>query len=443
MSYTPAPGAPVPTGSEPPRPPEDVPYRGGKRIGCGAAILFIGSVGGALLLLISKNPPRTVLASIVWCVVGGALIWWGRRAQARQPRAGQAPVGQPQVGRTPVPGGAGAQAARLARRAQQEEARRAAQAARAARKAERQAQRRVAAEQRERERREREDARRRERELHGYMAGSEWVPPLPLGRRVEPWVRGLPMEVVGEAYRGDAIRRAYARAGHRLTPAGEEFTTRALLVPDPGNPYGHGRAVAVYVEDQHVGYLAQADADRYHPVLSGLRDDGDVVEVPARVWAREDGTRVRARVTITVPDPDGVPVPPGLPDQPYAVIPTGQAVQVTREEHHMDVLADYAPGGTGERPVAAVLREVAEPRGRRTYQAVQVELDGRRVGVLTPGQSAKMLPLVRHVQETGRIPVAHAVVRGTRLKADVVLRTQTAETVSNDWLDSLGGHARG
>ena len=45
-----------------------------------------------------------------------------------------------------------------------------------------------------------EDARRRERELHGYMAGSEWVPPLPLGRRVEPWVRGLPMEVVGEAY---------------------------------------------------------------------------------------------------------------------------------------------------------------------------------------------------------------------------------------------------
>lgn len=278
----------------------------------------------------------------------------------------------------------------------------------------------------------------RQRREGGFVDG-EWCPPVPNGTPVEPWAPGRPVEVVGEAYRPEAYRHLLGRTPGFHRVEGVEVHTDALLVPDPRNPFGNGTAVAVYAGGQHVGFLAQEDADRWYPTLAGLAAEGSILKVPARVWASDYYSRISARATITVPGPSSVRPTNTLPSVPHVVLPAGRRIQVTKEDEHMDVLARHVPRGAGaESHVAATLKSINEIRPRSSYEAVQVEIDGERVGVLTKGQSEKVLPLVRHVEQRNLIPVVRAVVTGTRLKAEVVLSTVDAETVDDDWLDSLG-----
>lgn len=105
----------------------------------------------------------------------------------------------------------------------------------------------------------------------------------------------------------------------------------------------------------------------------------------------------------------------------------------------MDVLTRYVLRGSHvDNYVAATLVSINEIRPRSAYEAVQVEIDGERIGVLTKGQSEKLLPLVKHIEERGLIPVVCAEVKGSQLKVDVVLDTVDAETVDDSWLDALG-----
>ena len=149
-----------------------------------------------------------------------------------------------------------------------------------------------------------------------------------------------------------------------------------------------------------------------------------------------------ARLTgcpMAVTAPDAVLPSNGLPEEPHAVLPPGRKIQVAKEDEHMDVLRDYVlRGSEADNHVAATLRSINEIRPRSSYEAVQVEIDGRRVGVLTKLQSDKLLPLVKHIEQRGLLPVVRAAVKGTRLKADVVLDCVDAQTVEDDWLDDLG-----
>ena len=334
-------------------------------------------------------------------------------------------------------------AARQARAARREAERR----EREAKRAEEREQRRIAEEQRRRELRETEErraaelarARAREEEdraRHGYMDGSQWVPPRPRGAPFRAWYPyGERVEVAGLSYREGPLRRLARRNGHRKGADAARFTTDLLLVPDPGNPYGHGSAVAVYLGEDHTGYLPQREADRMHRRVADLARDGMVLQVPARAWVGD----VAMYLSAWLPAPDAVLPSNGLPEEPHAVLPPGRKIQVAKEDEHMDVLRDYVlRGSEADNHVAATLRSINEIRPRSSYEAVQVEIDGRRVGVLTKLQSDKLLPLVKHIEQRGLLPVARAAVKGTRLKADVVLDCVDAQTVEDDWLDDLG-----
>jgi hypothetical protein len=257
----------------------------------------------------------------------------------------------------------------------------------------------------------------------------------PTGVPVEPWgpAKG-PLEVVGEAYRPEAFSQLFAGLPLR-SPDGAELGLPAALVPDPTNPYDPS-AVAVWVGGQHLGYMDRTTAKRWHRPLQELTDRGEHLVVPCRVWAADRGGRIAARVTVYLPAVDGLDPSNGLPAEPFEVLPVGPAMQVTGEDQHLDVLGPYA--ARAERPLAATLHTIHEMRPRSAYEAVEVRLDGERVGVLSKVQSENMLPLVKHVEARAKVAVARATVRGNKLKADVVLFVAKSQDVDPAWIDSLG-----
>jgi hypothetical protein len=71
-------------------------------------------------------------------------------------------------------------------------------------------------------------------------------------------------------------------------------------------------------------------------------------------------------------------------------------------------------------------------------QSVEVRLDGSRVGQLTRRMSAELLPAVRHPAEQGRTSAARAIVKGNRIKAEVVLYVARAHQLPESFLGPAG-----
>ncbi|GAA3839532.1 hypothetical protein GCM10022243_02390 [Saccharothrix violaceirubra] len=91
-------------------------------------------------------------------------------------------------------------------------------------------------------------------------------------------------------------------------------------------------------------------------------------------------------------------------------------VAVTREDHHQDALSRYAVEPGQERHVAAELGWCVVAAGKhRGERAVEVRIDGLRVGELTPLLSRRYEPVVDQVIASGTRPgCAAVVVRSTR-----------------------------
>lgn len=106
------------------------------------------------------------------------------------------------------------------------------------------------------------------------------------------------------------------------------------------------------------------------------------------------------------------------------VMVTGEvAVTVTREEHHQNALARYAPAPGGERRVAVELTLCVIGTGKyKGQRAVEVRLDGHRVGELTYAMSQRYAPLVTGVGARGGRPGCEAVVRRDAKGLQVTLR---------------------
>ena len=80
------------------------------------------------------------------------------------------------------------------------------------------------------------------------------------------------------------------------------------------------------------------------------------------------------------------------------------SVAVTGEEDHEDVLAAAADGRSGPAALYVEVRPDVLVRGKgKGQEGLVVLLDGRRVGELTQGQSAKYLPVVREAAARGRV----------------------------------------
>ena len=137
-------------------------------------------------------------------------------------------------------------------------------------------------------------------------AGTEHVPPAPSGRAVEAWSpRTQQYEVAGEWYRAESLRALFNRHAN-VSDAGAEIRLEAVLVPEPSNPFDN-RAVAVFVDGFHVGYMERSDAATYHSAIASL--PGGELIVPSRQWLRGAAHDTWARVTLSLPRPEDLSCP--------------------------------------------------------------------------------------------------------------------------------------
>lgn len=259
------------------------------------------------------------------------------------------------------------------------------------------------------------------------------LPPSPAGSAVEAWSpRTSQLEVAGEWYRADNLRTLFSRHS-KVSESGAETRLPAVLVPDPTNPYDK-HAVAVFVDHLHVGYMERPDARIYHDAIAKL--PGGKLTVPSRQWLRGTSQDTWARVTLSLPKPEHLECP-NPEDRNCVTLPPGSAVQVTREEKHMEHLSALLDRFGSETVVRATLRPITEQRPRSTVELVAVDIDGHQVGVLSPTQTANFLPLVRRAESEARTLTCRASLRGNSLKADVALHARKAHEFDDAELEEL------
>jgi len=266
-------------------------------------------------------------------------------------------------------------------------------------------------------------------------ASPEHRPPSPSGRGGTAWSpRTKQLEVAGEWYRASNLRALFAKHAH-ISDTGTELRLDATLVPDPTNPHD-SNAVAVFVDGLHVGYMERHDARVYHAPIAAV--PGGELIVPSRQWLRGTSTDTWARVTLSLPAPEGLSCPNASPDG-CVLLPAGATVQVTGEERYIEHLSRLINRFGSESVVAATLRAVVEKRPRSSVELVVVDIDGSQVGVLTPTQTANLLPLVRRAEAEGRALVCRASMRGNATKVDVALHVRKAHEYDDVELAALFG----
>jgi hypothetical protein len=112
------------------------------------------------------------------------------------------------------------------------------------------------------------------------------------------------IEVAGETYHVKGIKRVFREARLPITDRGSTLESLiCALVPEPWNPHDPC-AVAVMIGMHQVGYVPAELAANYSPVLCPMASSGTVITGLARIWAKDDGGMIRARVTILAPAPD-------------------------------------------------------------------------------------------------------------------------------------------
>jgi collagen type III alpha len=162
-------------------------------------------------------------------------------------------------------------------------------------------------------------------------------------------------------------------------------------------------------------------------------------QVSARVWGAEwadyDDRRAifRGSVRLDLAEPHMI-VPANVPPSPaHRLLPRGNAIQVAGEEKHLDALAPFLRP-EGECWVYVTLHEMVEQLARSTRSVVEVRVDDARVGQLTPKMSGELIPALRHLAEHGEAAAARAVIRGNRIKAEVVLYVARTHELPDSWL---------
>ncbi|WP_430784533.1 HIRAN domain-containing protein [Actinoplanes sp. G11-F43] len=242
------------------------------------------------------------------------------------------------------------------------------------------------------------------------------------------------MDVAGESHYVKEIRSLF---GADLKKDDAELTITVRLVPDPKNRFDRN-AVGVWAGSRQVGHLPRDEAARYAPVLTSMIAQGWEPQVSARVWASQwtgyDGsTELSASVRLDLAEPHML-VPANTPPKtPHRMLPVGGAIQVTGEEHHLDALSPWLRP-EGQCWVHVTLHEVTEQLARSSRTVVEVRIDDARVGQLTPKMSGEVLPAIRHLADDGLTTGTRAIVKGNRIKAEVVLYVARAHELPDSWL---------
>lgn len=250
-------------------------------------------------------------------------------------------------------------------------------------------------------------------------------------------------EVVGESHYEQSFRQLFPG---RVGPGGREFEGRATLFPEPTNRFDRG-AVAVVVNGVRVGYLPREDSGVYQAVFLHLQHQGLVGVAPCtvRVYEREEwqGTDRRGRDIVKnilvgsvrlVLDEPWMCIPVTSPPRaPHVLLPHGTAVQVRKDEDHLNELLPHLRS-QGESWVHATLHSVVGGTAKSPKTLIEVHIDGQVVGELTPAMSSEYRPIVEQLEASGRQTAVRAVVKGNQLKADVVLYAAKSSQLDARWV---------
>lgn len=239
-------------------------------------------------------------------------------------------------------------------------------------------------------------------------------------------------EVAGESHYRAAIRALF---GARIEANGSEITVSAQLLPEPLNRHDRN-AVAVVVGSAQVGYLPRESAARYSPLLTELVARGWTPQVGARVWGSEwNPGEFSGSVRLDLAEPHMILPANQPPQETHRLLPTGGAIQVTGEQHHLDTLAAWLRP-EGECWVHATLHEITEQSARSSRTVVEVRIDGARIGQLSPRMSGEVLAAVRHLSERGLVAGVRAIVKGNRIKTEVIVYAARAHELPESWLNA-------
>ncbi|MGW4947381.1 HIRAN domain-containing protein [Actinoplanes sp. NPDC004185] len=252
------------------------------------------------------------------------------------------------------------------------------------------------------------------------------------------WGRGWSsVDVVGESHYAKSIR---GLLGADFKASGAEIVTTVQLTPDPHNKFDRN-AIGVWAGSRQLGHLSRDDAPRYAPVLSALVAQGWAPQVSARIWAAQysdlgDRDGFTASVRLELAEPHLIVPVNGAPSAAHRLLPVGAAIQVTGEEQHLDAIQPWLRP-EGECWVHVTLHEMTEQLARTSRTVVEVRIDDARVGQLTPRMSSELLAVIRHLGESGRLTAARAIVKGNRIKAEVVLYVARAHELPETWLSDV------
>jgi len=156
-----------------------------------------------------------------------------------------------------------------------------------------------------------------------------------------------------------------------------------------------------------VGYLCRSDARAYQPTLLALRDAGYVGTCPGRITGGEPGRSYGVYLHLAGPEALLLENRVGEID----LLEPERHVTVTREESHQETLARHHSMTRSLTRVAAELASSSVSRGKhKGAYAVEVRLDGERVGELTAAMSTRYKHLVVATEGNSNCATCEAVI---------------------------------
>jgi hypothetical protein len=220
--------------------------------------------------------------------------------------------------------------------------------------------------------------------------------------------------VVGESHYQNALRAAAdGRAVAPLDGSNWDATIPVVahLVPEPENPYDE-KAVRIDVDGQCVGYLPRDVAAVYQPALLSLRAAGRVGTCEGHIMG---GGKRNYGIFLHVAGPSEIELAAILDHENAVLLAGDRPVTVTGEEKHQDVLGhlDIAIDHPTTARVSLCFCTIA--RGKYAGQrAVEVRLDGQRVGELTRSMSQRYEQRIEAALAAGKEAVCRALICQTR-----------------------------
>lgn len=214
------------------------------------------------------------------------------------------------------------------------------------------------------------------------------------------------IEVKGTYFYSEAFNAMFAHDGTRER---QEFFTPVTLVPEPDNSHSKsGDAISVRWDGRTIGHLPSGTSTECRQI-GRVAASGFTALTIARVWATTRSDAQRGYwVSVALPEPELFFPTNNPPAEPWTLLPGGSVSQVTKETDHRDVLNNYLPQQDSEHILVSL--HLMPWTSRRTWDAIEVYLEGQRVGEVT---SAKYASTLRHFDTQGLLSVSRATIDRT------------------------------